>query len=67
MESSVEDCVEYTCTMRAAAPAGNIASAPVACQNAWKGFWSCLIASGDTCTLPGPCETQASAIGTACQ
>lgn len=66
-ESTVDDCVEYTCTMRTAAPAGNISAAPVACQNAWKGFWQCLIDSGDPCTLPGPCETEAGAIGTACQ
>jgi hypothetical protein len=66
-DSTVDDCMEYTCTTRAITPTGNIADAPVACQNAWKGFWQCLIGSGDPCTLPGPCETQAGAIGTSCQ
>jgi hypothetical protein len=66
-ESTVDDCMEYTCTQRAMTPMGSIASASVACQNAWKGYWQCLVDSGDPCTTPGPCETQAGAIGTACQ
>jgi hypothetical protein len=57
--NSVDDCFEYTCALRPSNPSGSIASATMACQSAYKAWWSCLIASGDPCTTPGPCETQA--------
>lgn len=66
-DTAAEDCYDYLCTNRTAVPPyGNIKDAPAACGNAWKGYWDCLAASSDPCVQPGPCETQAGAIGTAC-